>query len=155
MPEARVERPEVLISIDIESAGPTPREFPMLSIGACPVDDPAQGFYIELQPDAPGADPRALAVGGLAPAELALELSAVFRRYLEAAHGWPATRRTTREILDILAGLHTATELDSSRRLLMAMDLVKFADRDERATLFERLDDDFGNVVRPVGGTRA
>ena len=71
MPEARPERPEVLISIDIESAGPTPREFPMLTIGACLVDDPEQGFYIELQPDAPGADPRALAVSGLVPAELA------------------------------------------------------------------------------------
>ncbi len=71
MPEARAERPEVLISIDIESAGPTPRDFPMLSIGACLVDDPEQGFYVELQPDAPGADARALAVGGLVPAELA------------------------------------------------------------------------------------
>lgn len=71
MPEPRTERPEVLISIDIESAGPTPREFPMLSIGACLVDDPEQGFYIELQPDAPGVDHRALAVGGLVPAELA------------------------------------------------------------------------------------
>lgn len=65
------ERPEVLISVDIEAAGPTPREFAMLSIGACLVDDPERGFYIELQPDVAGEDARALSVGGLDPAELA------------------------------------------------------------------------------------
>lgn len=96
----------------------------------------------------PGAD-------DLGPAELALALSAVFRRYLEAAHRWPATQRTTREILDTVAGLYTATELDSCRRLLMAMDLVKFADRAEQADIFDTLDADFSAIVRPVGAPHA
>ena len=86
----------------------------------------------------------------LPPPELALALSAVFRRYLEAAHRWPATQRTTREILDNLAGAYTASELDSSRRLLMAMDLVKFAERNQEADVFDSLDRDFSAVVRPV-----
>lgn len=91
----------------------------------------------------------------LSPAELALALSTVFRHYLEAAHRWPATRRTTREILDTLAGVYTAAELDSSRRLLMAMDLVKFADRAEQTDLLDRLDHDFAALVRPVRGPDA
>lgn len=91
----------------------------------------------------------------LGEAELALELSAVYRRYLEAAHRWPATRRTTREILDNLAGELTSADLVCSRRLLGAMDLVKFAERGEVGGVFDQLDADFAQVVRPVGGPRA
>lgn len=38
------------ICVDIETAGPNPTEFSMLSIGAALVEDPLQSFYIELQP---------------------------------------------------------------------------------------------------------
>lgn len=84
------------------------------------------------------------------PEALALELSAVYRRYLDATHTWPATARTTREILDNLAGEMTALDLDRARRLLGAMDLVKFSERGAHGVLFESFDQDFDALVRPV-----
>lgn len=60
-----------MISIDVETSGPTPAEHALLSLGACLVDDPATGFYIELQPERPGYTDDALAVSGLDLAELA------------------------------------------------------------------------------------
>ena len=83
----------------------------------------------------------------LSPEPLALELSAVYRRYLDATHKWPATSRTTREILDNLAGELTALHLDRARRLLSAMDLVKFSERQAHADLFDALDADFDALV--------
>ena len=41
---------ETFISIDVETAGPYPGRYSMLSIGACLVDNPQNGFYIELKP---------------------------------------------------------------------------------------------------------
>ena len=41
---------ERYFSVDIETAGPIPGKYSMLSIGACVVDDPSQSFYAELQP---------------------------------------------------------------------------------------------------------
>ena len=41
---------ESFISIDVETAGPYPGRYSLLSIGACLVDDPQNGFYIELKP---------------------------------------------------------------------------------------------------------
>ena len=41
---------EVFISVDVETAGPSPDEYSLLSIGACFVHDPAKTFYVELQP---------------------------------------------------------------------------------------------------------
>ena len=41
---------ETFISIDVETAGPYPGRYSLLSIGACMVDDPQNGFYIELKP---------------------------------------------------------------------------------------------------------
>jgi len=66
--DARVSRqPELAdwVSVDVETAGPVPGDYAMLTIGACLVDDPEQGFAAALIPDAPGADPAALAVTGL------------------------------------------------------------------------------------------
>lgn len=80
----------------------------------------------------------------------ASEMSIIFRTWLDAAWGFPATQRTRREILDNLAGMLTAAELDSARRLLSATDLVKFAERSEHANLFEQLDQDFRTLVKPV-----
>lgn len=88
----------------------------------------------------------------LPPDALAVALSEVYRRYLEAARGWPATRRTTREVLDNLAGELTAAELEAAGRLLRAMDLVKFSGRDPTADLFPALDQDFERLVRPGSG---
>lgn len=86
----------------------------------------------------------------LTPEQLALDLSRVYRTYLEATHDWQATARTTREIVDVLAGELTAAELERARRLLSAMDLVKFSDRSAHAGLFDTLDEDFHQLVPRV-----
>lgn len=65
------ERPEVYVSVDIEAAGPNPRVFSMLSIGACLVDRPDESFYIELKPESDAVNESALAVSGLSMAHLA------------------------------------------------------------------------------------
>lgn len=41
---------EVYISVDVESAGPIPGKFSLLSIGACLVENPSISFYVELKP---------------------------------------------------------------------------------------------------------
>lgn len=41
---------ESFISVDVETSGPYPERYSLLSIGACLVDNPAEGFYIELKP---------------------------------------------------------------------------------------------------------
>jgi DNA polymerase III alpha subunit (gram-positive type) len=41
---------ETYISVDIETAGPHPSKYSLLSIGACLVDDPNQCFYVEIKP---------------------------------------------------------------------------------------------------------
>lgn len=61
---ARV-RPERFISVDVETAGPTPGDYAMVSIGACLVDEPERGFYVELKPDRDAVIESALAISGL------------------------------------------------------------------------------------------
>jgi DNA polymerase III epsilon subunit-like protein len=56
---------EFYISVDVETAGPSPDSHALLSIGAVPVDSMADTFYVELRPDRPAMDPGALAVHGL------------------------------------------------------------------------------------------
>lgn len=56
---------EVYISIDVETSGPIPGEYSMLTIGACNVDKPDQVFSCKLKPISTNADPEALAVTGL------------------------------------------------------------------------------------------
>ncbi len=41
---------ETYISIDVEAAGPYPERYSLLSVGACLVSDPEQGFYVEIKP---------------------------------------------------------------------------------------------------------
>jgi DNA polymerase III epsilon subunit-like protein len=70
---------ECYVSVDVETAGPTPSQYSLLSIGACLVDDPDRIFYVELQPLSMNARPEAssihhlslerLAKEGVAPAE--------------------------------------------------------------------------------------
>ncbi len=62
--EQRV-RPERFVSVDVETAGPTPGDYAMVSIGACLVDEPERGFYVELKPDREAVVEKALAVSGL------------------------------------------------------------------------------------------
>lgn len=63
-------RPERLVSVDVETAGPAPGDYAMISLGACLVDDPDRGFYVELKPDRERSVPAALKVSGLDMAEL-------------------------------------------------------------------------------------
>jgi DNA polymerase III epsilon subunit-like protein len=58
-------RNEVFISVDVETAGPIPGEYSLLTIGACNVDDEKQTFSCELKPTTRHADPQALEVTGL------------------------------------------------------------------------------------------
>lgn len=61
---------ETYISVDVETAGPIPGEYAMLSIGACTVFDSSVSFYIELQPDKEKVQADALKVSGLKMDEL-------------------------------------------------------------------------------------
>jgi DNA polymerase III epsilon subunit-like protein len=42
---------EVLISVDVETSGDSPSTGSLLSVGACLVDDPSVGLYLELRPE--------------------------------------------------------------------------------------------------------
>ncbi len=61
---------ECYISVDVETAGPVPSLYSMLSIGACLVDDPECGFYVEIVPEHQAVSPGALDVTGLTMEEL-------------------------------------------------------------------------------------
>lgn len=41
---------DVYISVDVETAGPYPEEYSLLSIGACTVEEDPKTFYIEIKP---------------------------------------------------------------------------------------------------------
>ena len=55
---------ELYVSVDVETSGPIPGIYSLLSIGACLVSAPAQSIYLELQPDGMKHDPEAVAVTG-------------------------------------------------------------------------------------------
>lgn len=57
-------KPELYISVDIESSGPIVGHHSMLSLGACVVGAPERCFYAELKPLSPAFDPAALKVSG-------------------------------------------------------------------------------------------
>jgi DNA polymerase III epsilon subunit-like protein len=65
------QKKEVFVSVDVETAGPIPGEYSLLSIGACAVTDPTKTFSCELKPINRNADPKALEVSGLSLDELA------------------------------------------------------------------------------------
>ena len=56
---------ECFISVDVETAGPIPGEYSLLSIGACDVFDPENGFECELKPINSNCIPEAMAVTGM------------------------------------------------------------------------------------------
>lgn len=58
-------RREIYVSVDVETSGPIPGEYSLLSIGACDVDNEAQTFLCELKPISRNSDPEALRVTGL------------------------------------------------------------------------------------------
>ncbi|UVK48893.1 3'-5' exonuclease (plasmid) [Mesorhizobium sp. AR07] len=77
---------EIFVSVDVETAGPIPGEFSLLSIGACEVFAPTNTFACELKPINRNADPKALEVSGLSLDELAragLDPSEAMRRFTD------------------------------------------------------------------------
>jgi ribonuclease T len=65
---------EVFVSVDIEASGASPSVGSMISLGACLVDDPSVGIYLELRPDRGLAwDESAAQVHGLARERLERE----------------------------------------------------------------------------------
>lgn len=87
------DKPEIFISVDVETAGPIPGEFSLLSIGSCVATDPDMTFYCELQPINDNADAAAMEVSGLSLMKLtetglepALAMAS-FARWLEQISG--------------------------------------------------------------------
>ena len=56
---------EIFVSVDVETAGPVPGKYSLLSIGACDVDNEDRPFSCELKPINRNADPAALKVTGM------------------------------------------------------------------------------------------
>ena len=61
---------ETYISVDVETAGPYPERYSLLSVGACVVDNPAESFYVELKPDRTTISESALRVSQLSMEKL-------------------------------------------------------------------------------------
>lgn len=64
------DKKEVFISVDVETSGPIPGEYSLLTIGAVNVDHESQTFECTLKPLSHNADPKALEVTGLSLEEL-------------------------------------------------------------------------------------
>ena len=61
---------EAYICVDVETAGPIPGDYSLLSIGACTVFEPPSTFYIELKPVNESFTPEAANVHKLSMAHL-------------------------------------------------------------------------------------
>jgi len=64
---------EAYICVDVETAGPIPSDYSLLSIGACTIGDPPATFYIELMPINEQATPDAAKVHQLSIPRLKAE----------------------------------------------------------------------------------
>jgi ribonuclease T len=64
---------EVFVSVDVETAGPIPGEYSMLTLGACCVDDPSRTFSCSIKPINDNFVPEALEVTGLSLETLSKE----------------------------------------------------------------------------------
>ena len=60
-----IPKDEFYIVVDVESSGPIPGEYALLSIGAATLTSPPETFYIELQPDADAFTEEAMRVNQL------------------------------------------------------------------------------------------
>jgi DNA polymerase III epsilon subunit-like protein len=70
---AMIDPDEVYICVDVETAGPIPPDYSLLSIGACTVIEPQSTFYIELQPVNAQSVPEAVEVHKLSLERLTVE----------------------------------------------------------------------------------
>lgn len=62
---------ENFISVDVETSGPNPSDYSLLTIGACTITGRQSTFYIELKPVSDNAQAEALAVSRLSMSRLA------------------------------------------------------------------------------------
>lgn len=62
---------ELYIVIDVETSGPDPCGYALLSIGACTITEPQETIYLELKPDSPNFIKQALDISALSLNELA------------------------------------------------------------------------------------
>lgn len=62
---------EVFISVDVETAGPIPGEYSMLTLGACCVDQPSKTFSCSIKPISDKFVSEALEITGLSLESLA------------------------------------------------------------------------------------
>ena len=72
------------ISVDIETAGPNPSQYSLLTIGACTLRERASTFYVELKPVNMNYVPEALAISHLSMdrlAERGLEAAEAMRNF--------------------------------------------------------------------------
>jgi DNA polymerase III epsilon subunit-like protein len=61
---------EFYVSVDVETSGPIPGEYSLLSIGACSVYEPRSSFYVEVQPLNDNFTEEALSIHRLSIAKL-------------------------------------------------------------------------------------
>lgn len=84
---------ECFISVDVETSGPIPGTYSLLSLGACVVGRTEERFCVELRPLNANAVPEAVSVTGLNLAKLAAEGTEPaegmrrFREWVAAAAG--------------------------------------------------------------------
>lgn len=95
---------EIFVSVDIESSGPIPGEYSMLSIGACLVDAPDTVFDRTLKPLNRNADPEALAVTGLTLE--VLELSGMEPQQAMTEFGWWVSAACPGDAVPVFVGLN-------------------------------------------------
>jgi DNA polymerase III epsilon subunit-like protein len=62
---------EAFISVDVETAGPNPGDYSLLTIGACTITEPQHTYYAELRPVNNRFVPEALAISRLSMERLA------------------------------------------------------------------------------------
>ena len=110
---------ETYISVDVETAGPIPGQYAMLSIGACLVEDPETHFYLELQPDRSASLPEAMAISGLS-LEALKETGSPPRAAMQAFAAWvqrvvPAGNRA------VFVALNAPFRLDVHQRLFLPL----------------------------------
>lgn len=86
-----------MVSVDVETAGPNPADYALLSIGACTLTRPRQTFYVELKPVSFKSDPDAqevhkldlnrLAVEGLDPKDSLVKMAEWLKETIQNDHG--------------------------------------------------------------------
>ncbi len=76
------------IMVDVETAGPGPSRYALLSLGACLIDNPDERFYTEFVPDRNEYLPEALATIGYYDLSYFYNNGVIPREALSRFHAW-------------------------------------------------------------------